>query len=336
MDDTNSGLEHFLPAIEMLKDAVLFFDLSGRLIGANPAAQSLFEISKQAVPEHITILFQDWPEILSIYSDPGSSLPAAVEINFRDETSYDVQMIKHEWGCWVSLHDVTRFNNRAQTRASFIHTIVHDLRSPLTSILGYVDLMGRAGALNETQHDFKQRVIHSVQQINSLINDLQVLAACESSQRQPREKVQVKAAAKKAADALEKQFKPRKLELEMNIPDAVEVCALPGEIKILLEKLLENAVQYSPPDEKVCLNCSIQQNMACIEISDMGPGIPESEKDLIFTHFYRGSNVSSSTEGTGLGLSIVQAILDNHGGKISVKSSPGEGSTFTVYLPVCF
>ena len=102
----------------------------------------------------------------------------------------------------------------------------------------------------------------------------------------------------------------------------------------LVDNLISNAVKYTPPNGKIRVTLHVEQKQLILRVSDDGPGIPLEEQGRIFEKFYRASNVGRDIQGTGLGLAIVKTIVDNHRGRIWVDSKPGEGSVFTVVLPV--
>lgn len=318
----------------LLPDPVLLLDDTGRLVLFNPAAGRIFGLLEGSLHMPFAEVFQNWPDLVRAVSSQGSTVKLPVQIRLGDETILDVQVISYAHGTLVSMHDVSHFHQQSTMGGDFIHTISHDLRSPLTAILGYVELIDRVGELNEIQRDFMQRVIGSVQHINTLVNDLLLLATCESINLAQKDRVQVHSLVHEVTGAQYKQMLERDLNLEIDMPPkGVEYYGVNAQIRVLIEKLLENAISYTPSGGTVTIRCRAEENNVFLQIRDTGIGIPEDEQDLVFMRFYRGRNVSTRILGTGLGLPIVRAIVSNHGGEIRLESGPGEGSTFTVVLP---
>jgi signal transduction histidine kinase len=108
----------------------------------------------------------------------------------------------------------------------------------------------------------------------------------------------------------------------------------PVRLRQMLSNLINNAIKYTPTRGKIQVLGHAEGGQIIIQVSDNGPGIPPSDQPYIFDKFYRGSNIDGDVTGTGLGLAIVKSIVENHEGRIWVDSTLGEGSTFTVVLPI--
>jgi two-component system NtrC family sensor kinase len=215
-----------------------------------------------------------------------------------------------------------------------VHTVSHDLRSPLTSVLGYAELVGRAGSLNEQQNEFLNRIRSSVQNITSLVDDLLDLSRIESGFDTRREVLHLEKILNFSLDTLEGQIKVKDLSIQMDIDEKLpDVRGNPVRLRQLLDNLLGNAAKYSPQGSTIDVSLHSEDNQVILRVADQGVGIPPSEKERIFEKFYRASNVPDEVSGTGLGLAIVKSIVDSHQGRIWVESSKGKGSTFFVVLP---
>ena len=321
----------FLAAFDLLSDPILICN-TGCLTYANPAARHFFQIADEQVGLAYSKVFEKWPVLVRLLA-AGEDQANHLEMSFEDGFTFDVQTVPNQEGLLVCMHDVSRLKQRNLLGTDFIHTISHDLRSPLTAILGYVELIDRVGELNDIQRDFMQRVIGSVQHINTLVNDLLVLATCESSDGVKQEMVQLNAIVHTVSSAHYKEMLERELNLEIDIDDDIEIPGDPGQIRILLEKLMENAISYTTKGGSIHIRCHPLGSRVLLQMQDSGIGIPEDEQDMIFMRFYRGRNVSTRILGTGLGLTIVQTIAQNHGGEVEVHSNPGKGSTFSIYFP---
>jgi two-component system NtrC family sensor kinase len=196
-----------------------------------------------------------------------------------------------------------------------------------------VELIERAGGLNEQQQEFTQRVRLSVNQITDLVTDLLDLGRIEAGLDIARENTSVEMLTRYAVDSLrgvaESQGIKLDLELEKGLP---LVNGDPVRLRQMIGNLIDNAIKYTPEGGSVNVNAEAEGGQIILRVVDNGPGIPPADQPYLFDKFFRASNIPDDMPGTGLGLSIVKSIVDNHGGRIWVDSKLGEGTTFTVVL----
>ena len=232
------------------------------------------------------------------------------------------------------MQDISHLKQLDHMKSDFVHTVSHDLRSPLTSVLGYTELVGRAGALNEQQNEFIDRIRSSVKNITTLVDELLDLSRLEAGFDTLRETVHLEDTLKLALDTMEGQFRLNNQSIQLEVGDDLpSIRANPIRLRQLLDNLLTNAAKYSPSGSTIRISLLDEDSWIILSVADEGPGIPQSEQGRIFEKFYRASNVPDKIGGTGLGLAIVQSIVDSHQGRIWVESVEGKGSTFFVVLP---
>jgi two-component system phosphate regulon sensor histidine kinase PhoR len=220
-------------------------------------------------------------------------------------------------------------------RTEFVHTVSHDLRSPLTSVIGYAELVERAGPLNENQQDFIKRIQDSIQHITSLINDLLDLGSIEAGMDTRREFVQLEGILRYTIEMLQGQIKSKNLNVHMDVtPSLPPLRANPVRLRQVLDNVIGNAIKYSYANGEIDISIRFEENQIILKVTDQGPGIPPSDQPHIFDKFYRGTNITSDVEGSGLGLAIVKNIVESHQGRIWVESTIGKGSSFFIVLPV--
>lgn len=294
------------------------FDLSGKAIRGKLIAEAI---------KH--------PDIVSLLKRAQESPLKYHEINFDDGRIYNAQYTPiGGFGSVITMQEISYLKQLDRVKNEFVHTISHDLRSPLTSVLGYTELIQRAGALNDQQIDFLDHIRASVQSITSLVNDLLDLSRLEAGFDTRRELVDLGNILKFALDTMEGQLKINNLTLKMDIgKDIPELRGNPIRLRQLLDNLLGNAVKYSPIGSTIHISLHSEDNQIIFSVSDEGVGIPQPEQARIFEKFYRASNVPDDVGGSGLGLAIVKSIVDAHQGRIWVESVKGKGSTFFVVLP---
>jgi len=216
----------------------------------------------------------------------------------------------------------------------FLNSVTHDLRSPLTAILAYVDLLRRQGDLNAAQVDLTQRIEKGVQSIMQVITALLELAQIEAGIGMVAEQILLQPIARCALDEVRPQAAAHHLTLAEQLPEkALYVHGDAARLRQMLVLLLTNAIQYTPRGGFVRLTLSASQSEALCQISDSGWGIPPEEITYLGQRFYRASNVRHQCDGCGLGLAIVKAIVDKHHGHLQVESTLNAGTTVSVALP---
>jgi two-component system NtrC family sensor kinase len=257
------------------------------------------------------------------------------EINMDDGRVFNAQhTIIPAIGSAITIQDISYLKELDRLKSDFVHTVSHDLRSPLTAVLGYAELIGRAGPLNEHQSDFMARLQHSVKEITTLVNDLLDIGRLDAGFDTRREIIQLEDILGYSLELLGGSAKAKSIELSIdqaaNLPP---LKANPLRLRKMLDNLLDNAIKYTPPGGKVHIQLGTQANQVIFKISDNGMGILPGDQTHVFEKFYRGENVPDDASGSGLGLAIVKSIVENHQGRVWVESAPGKGATFSVVLP---
>lgn len=226
-----------------------------------------------------------------------------------------------------------------QARDRFLSIASHELRTPLTTLKGYAELVlrraQREGVVTERDQRGLQTVFEQANQLHRLLELLmdlsQIQAGHQSNERRP---VDLSALARRVVTTLRPTLDEHALELDA--PD--EPLVVEGDelrLEQVLQNLLQNAIKYSPQGGTVTVRLERHNGQAALGVSDQGIGIAPEQLERIFDLFYRGGlNASQSAPGTGLGLYVVKEIVSLHGGTVEVTSQEGEGSTFTVRLPL--
>lgn len=322
--------------INRIEDGVMVLDQDNRVLLINRSAQRALELAeKPNQGTSVKALMLD-PELQAMIFRGEVSISNRTELVTHDEHIYSAQLTPiPNVGMAVTLHDITYLKKLDRIKSDFVNTVSHDLRSPLTAILGYVDLIERAGEVNETQKEFINRVQGSVQSITTLVNDLLNLGRIETGFDTRKELVDLNIVIDQAIDDMYQELTTRDQKIEVEKPDHIpQIFASPVQIRQMLDNLLNNACKYSPNESTIQVMIHVESKQLIIQVKDEGYGIPAVDLPFIFDKFYRSGNVSSEVPGTGLGLAIVKTIVDNHEGRIWVDSNLGKGTTFTVVLPV--
>ncbi len=317
-----------------IQDGVIVFDQERRLMLVNQVAESAFNLSGHLTGQLFQNIFTD-PDLLQLVEDAENNRFNRAELTIKDGRVFNVQTTAiPEVGLAVTMNDITYLKKMDEIKSDFVNAISHDLRSPLTAIMGYIDLIDRVGPLNKTQQEFIARVQTSTHSITSLVDDLLKLGKIESGFDVHNEKIHLGQLIHFIMDGFQYRIIEKRFNIVLNLPgDMPPILANPSQFRQVIENLLDNAFKYTPPGGKIIIQAKMEQNQIILEVKDSGIGISPMDLPHVFDKFYRAGNVGSIT-GTGLGLAIVKSIVDNHHGRIWIESAPGEGTTATVVLPV--
>jgi len=219
-------------------------------------------------------------------------------------------------------------------RTRFVFSAVHDLRTPLTSIKGYLEafLEGDAGELRSEQRDYVKVVYRNARRLQVIVEDLMVVSGQASPVQLDRRVVDLRAALADVRSEFVAVGRAAGVDLVADAPETLLVCADPIRLDQLLTNLVSNAIKYSRRGEHVILRCCAHGDDVAVEIVDRGVGIPADELARVTEYFFRAST-AGEVEGTGVGLAIVRELAELHGGSLEIESVPGVGSTFRVVLP---
>jgi len=233
----------------------------------------------------------------------------------------------------VLLRDVTQQRVQQTTRDHFLSTAAHELRTPLGSIRGFTELMLMRPYSAEQARPLLETVLRQALRLGSMLDDLLDLAHLDERGREafsltPVDLVPV---VRRAADVIELPGQRHRLVLALP-PGPCQVLGHAARLEQVLINLLSNAVKYSPEGGDVSCRLAPEPDGGwCLSVSDQGLGMTEQDLGRLFTRFFR-ANPEGPIPGTGLGLAIVKEMVERMGGRITVRSRPGEGSTFSVHL----
>ncbi len=242
-------------------------------------------------------------------------------------------------GALLVLNDITALRRLELVRRDFVANVSHELRTPLTAIQGFVETL-REGALKDSgkADRFLEIVSRQVERLNHIIEDLLALSRIErGEENQDIELVDVKLldVMTAAAESCAHRAEERGIAIDVTASTDLRACVSPQLLEQALVNLLDNAITYSDEGGEIQVQAQRDGAQAVISVQDHGCGIPVQHHDRIFERFYCVDKARSRKGGgTGLGLAIVKHIARAHGGAVSVRSKPGEGSIFSIVLPL--
>ena len=218
----------------------------------------------------------------------------------------------------------------------FVALISHDLRTPLTSIMGYLELTLGDEDLKDDQRRYLEIVDRNADRLLRLVNDLLFVARLEAGQLElhPSD-LDLAAIVRQSVIEAEPRASAKKIALTCSAGDVPAVRADKGRMFQLLDNLVSNAIKFTPEGGDIEVSVARVNGSVQLEVADTGIGIDPNEHRQLFNRFFRASTAAQrQIPGTGLGLYIAHAIVDAHGGSISVESAPGQGTSFRIDLPL--
>jgi signal transduction histidine kinase len=225
-----------------------------------------------------------------------------------------------------------------RAKSDFVRMITHEFRSPLSAVQSMLRLLelGIVEPLGEKQRDLVERSQRRVSHLLALVNDLLELAAGKMQPLQSeKQKVDLSNILAKVSEIMQPRAVEKGLRYAVDVEtEPLLLAGFEDSLERMIMNLISNAVKYTPSGGTVSVKAGCEHGEIALEVSDTGIGIPEEAMSRIFSEFYRAKNAkSTNVDGTGLGLVIVKDVVEQHGGRISVRSRVGEGTTFTISLP---
>ncbi len=322
--------------LRSIGDGVVVADKLGLVRLINPAAEVMLGIDAEA---YIGRMISDLPGLPNLAQAAPIDKMQVGERTLRTLPTPVRSPDNEPLGIVVIYHDVTREALTDKLKSEFIATASHELRTPLTSIRGYVDLLllGTFGELAPAQADFLKIVKSNVGRLVDLIDDLLDVSKAEAGEvRLRRTETDVAEVVYEVAETLYAQFAERGISLAVEIqPELPAISADRQRLRQIILNLLGNACKYTSEGGNVDVQLWGEEDVLRLDIRDNGVGIAEEAHPFIFTPFFRADNpLRDAVGGTGLGLSITRTLVELHGGRIWFASEEGEGSVFSVQLPV--
>lgn len=240
-------------------------------------------------------------------------------------------------GIVTILRDITREKEIDRMKTELVSMVAHELRSPLTCISGFSELLMDNGVTREQSEEYAQIIIKESNRLSDLINKFLDISKIESGKSQMQKTpVDLKMLIEKVLDFNSQLAEKKQIRVDFDSPLEVPIVNLDRDMmEQVILNLYSNAIKYSPENARITIRLHDNERDMTIDVEDTGFGISENSLPHIFEKFYRVSDNEKVIDitGSGLGLALVKEIVEIHGGKIKVRSALGKGSTFTVVLP---
>jgi two-component system phosphate regulon sensor histidine kinase PhoR len=327
-DDFNNITSH-------MEEGLIILDRDGKIVTINRSAARAFETEEENLPgKHFSVVSRNL-KLLEGVEKTLKGQPQEEIIEDRDKSyqlrSTPVFLEGDVSGGILMLFDVTEKRRAENLRREFTANVSHELKTPLTAILGYAEILKNRMAEGEDAVDFAGRIHEEAGSLLTMIEDIIRLSQLdEGNIRIPMERVDLLEEAQKAADRLRSAAVLRGIQLEV-AGDQAFIQGIPVMLEELLVNLLDNAIKYNVEKGRVNLRILKKEDKVILEVADTGIGIPEEHQERIFERFYRvDKSHSKNTGGTGLGLSIVKHIASYHKACLKLESRSGKGTTIRI------
>ncbi|MEP7031728.1 MAG: PAS-domain containing protein, partial [Pseudolabrys sp.] len=349
--------------LDHLAEAVAVFGSDGKVRLHNPAFQRMWKLSPEALDAHPHIeavtawsqaMHDDngvWRNLRAAVTAIDDREPIVARIERRDGIMIDMTTMPLPDGATlVTFQDITDTVNVERAlvernealvaadgiKIDFVHHVSYELRSPLTNIIGFANLLGDPafGPLSDKQHEYLGYITTSTNALLALINNILDLATIDAGAMALNlSDVDIRAGMEAAAEGVADRLVKNNIKLEINAVSGIgSFTADERRLRQILFNLLSNAVGFSPPGATVTLNAERRADAVTFTVTDHGPGIPPDDKDKVFDWFETDSR-GSEHRGTGLGLSLVRSFVELHGGTVTIDSVLGQGTTVTCVFP---
>ena len=335
-----------------LPGPAIVLDRDGRVIAFNAAASAIAPSLRRGEPALITLRMPELVE--AIRRATASRTPQRVE--FFERVPLDrwfeafvtpVRLANGGDGrsdiLLMTFNDLTPLRRVEEMRADFIANASHELRTPLAALLGFIQtLQGTAKDDPAARAKFLAIMQGQATRMARLIDDLLSLSRIElNAHLQPNTPLELAPIVRQVADGLQTLARDRDVAIKVATPpDALIVLGDRDELIRALENLVENALKYGAAGKRIDITLTRGQTRAGVlevrvAVRDYGPGIAPEHLPRLTERFYRVDVADSRAQGgTGLGLALVKHVLNRHGGRLNIESTPGEGATFTMHLPL--
>ncbi len=355
--ETITNQKNQLEAIlSSMAEGVIAVDSDGRVVSINKKAAQLLEIdgdsaTGQSIEETIRNVdiqrFMRYTLNSSTPTEEDITLSAEQSISLRARGTYLTDHQGNKSGAVIVLSDMTKMQRLENIRRDFVANVSHELRTPITSIKGFVETL-LDGAINEPEQAerFLNIIAGHTDRLMAIIEDLLSLSRLEEDGQKrmiAREHLKIRPVLDSAIELSGPKAGDKKIKIDIDCDGDLEALINPTLLEQAVLNLVDNAIKYSSAESMIQISAGKADSTSSpqadkevtIAVKDSGCGIEKSHLSRIFERFYVVDKARTrKLGGTGLGLAIVKHITNLHGGSVSVESSPGQGSTFTIHLPI--
>lgn len=332
---------------DSMAEGVLVVDTQARLLDMNRAAREMLSVTVDEVAGRDVLEVARNARLVELVhgtlADTQHVVESDISLFFEAERHLQIHgsVLRGAGGikgALLVMTDVTRLRQLETLQREFVSNASHELKTPLTSIRGFAETLAAEKELDAEQTQRFTRIIaRQSEQLSALIDDLMELTRIEYEQeRAPLERslVGIRETINAVLEARAGEANQKNIALSTDADPALQWSVHPVLMQRVLVNLVDNAIKYSSAHTTIAVNAEADGDEVRVSVRDQGMGIAPEHQRLVFERFYRvDKSRSRKLGGTGLGLSIVKHIVEVHGGRVTLVSSPGQGSAFTIHLP---
>ena len=329
--------DEFAQVTGSMREGLVLLNEQGYILSMNPAARNIFAVEGDCAGKDFLTVDRSCDMSAAVRSAMESGHGRLHERHGGRIYQIDVSRIDSDGaaiGTVILVFDVTEQESAEQMRREFTANVSHELKTPLQGIIGSAELIENGMVQPEDMPRFVGHIRAEAQRLVTLIGDIIRLSQLDEGEVLPKERLDLLEVAQGAADDLQAEAEKKNVHLSVS----GEPAELEGVRQLIYEvayNLGDNAIKYNVDGGSVSINVSSDGKNAKLTVSDTGIGIAAEDQSRIFERFYRvDKSHSKESGGTGLGLSIVKHAVQYHGGRISMDSAPGKGTSISVILPI--
>ncbi|MDT0683911.1 ATP-binding protein [Roseicyclus sp. F158] len=342
--------EQTAAALDAIPQPLVLIGADMRIAAMNARASELFRVA--GIGRHYATVLRNPAVLDAIDAVLKGDRPGTARFYTGDsrEGTWRVSAIpvRGDGGMMLSFEDVTDVEHAGQMRRDFVTNVSHELKTPLTALLGFIEtLRGPAREDAAARDRFLEIMEKEAARMNRLVSDLLSLSRVETTERlRPTEKLSLREIAGTVVNAVRPMADAADVVLRLETEEGLETSAFdvmgdPDQLQQIVLNLVENAIKYGASGGEVTIRLSLREREAVfrgpgvqLDVIDKGEGFDPIHIPRLTERFYRvDTHRSREQGGTGLGLAIVKHIVSRHRGRFRIESAPGEGATFTILLP---
>ncbi len=335
MRELSARTDNFNRITSHMEEGLIILDRAGKIITINRSAARFFEVEEDNLPgKHFSVANRNLKLLESVEKAlKGQHQEEIIEDRDRQYQLRATPVFQEEEvsGGILMLYDVTEKRRADNLRREFTANVSHELKTPLTSILGYAEILSNRMAVGADAIEFAGRIQGEAKDLLSMIEDIIRLSELdEGNIRIPMERVNLLKEAERVAERLRPTAALRGIPIEV-IGEEAFVQGIPTLLEEMLVNLIDNSIKYNVEEGEITARIQKTKDKVVLEVADTGIGIPLEDQERIFERFYRvDKSHSKNISGTGLGLSIVKHIAAYHKAALSLESQVGKGTTIRI------
>lgn len=340
--DKNMQLKSIMQSVS---HGILAIDTRGKILLINELAKKMVEGNEYLIAEgkNIRQFIKNELILETVLHNMSSEHSTVIQKNIKKDLIYKIKIDPVHFedtdaviGFIINIENITEYVKLENMRKEFVANVSHELKTPITSIQGFVETLKMTDNLDEdTKNRFLTIIENETTRLTRLIDDILLLSTIENKTKKKVEKVDLFEVFEEVNEVINYIAKKKNIKVKYDFENKdIDLWEYSGYIRQILLNIISNAVKYTGENGKVSVKQYIKSERVFIEVKDNGIGIPQEDIDRIFERFYRVDKARSrSVGGTGLGLAITKHMVKALNGNIKVESELGVGSKFTIELP---